>query len=226
MNYTIDHIPRNTAHNRRPGHAMDAETITIHNTGNPSSTARNERAWLTNPSNDRQASYHIVVDEREAIECIPLSENAWHAGDGLNGAGNRKSIGVEICESGDYAKALDNAAGLVARILLERGWGTERLRRHFDWSGKICPRLMYDSGRWTGWTAFVNLVGYKMRVEEADEVQQLAELEKRIAKLEERVEAPAWFVKEFGSADLGGQIHDPRLTAEGWRVLAISLRVR
>ncbi|WP_256718602.1 N-acetylmuramoyl-L-alanine amidase [Paenibacillus odorifer] len=138
---------------------MSATTITIHNTGNPASSAANERAWLTNPTNARQASFHIVVDEKEAVECLPLNENAWHSGDGSAAkSGNRTSIGVEICESGNYAKTLDNAAALVASMLKERGWGTERLRRHYDWSGKICPRLMYDSGKWTGWTAFKALV--------------------------------------------------------------------
>lgn len=201
---------------------MSPKYITIHNTANPSSSARNERSWLTNRANDRQASYHIVVDEREAIECIPLDEVAWHAGDGRSGPGNRTSIGIEICESGDYAKTLDNAAALVARMLAERGWGVDRLRRHFDWSGKICPRLMYDGGRWAGWTAFVNMVKYKMK-------QDGDPMEKRIAELEqqlERVEAPAWFVAEFGSGDLGGLIHDPRLTVEGWRTLAIGLRAQ
>jgi N-acetylmuramoyl-L-alanine amidase CwlA len=143
---------------------MSAQTITIHNTGNPASIAANERAWLTNPTNARQASFHIVVDEREAIECLPLNENAWHSGDGSTAkSGNRTSIGVEICESGNYAKTLDNAAVLVASMLKERGWGTERLRRHYDWSGKICPRLMYDSGKWTGWAAFKALVEAKLK---------------------------------------------------------------
>lgn len=159
FNYRKDYIPKTTACNRRPGYAMSATTITIHNTGNPASSAANERAWLTNPTNARQASFHIVVDEREAIECLPLTENAWHSGDGSAAkSGNRTSIGVEICESGNYAKTLDNAASLVASMLKERGWGTERLRRHYDWSGKICPRLMYDGGKWTGWTAFKALV--------------------------------------------------------------------
>ncbi|MCY9579288.1 N-acetylmuramoyl-L-alanine amidase [Paenibacillus alvei] len=163
--YRIDHIPRNTPCNRRPGNAMSATTITIHNTGNPSSTAKNERAWLTNPSNSRTASYHIVIDEREAIEVLPLNENAWHAGDG-NGDGNRKSIGIEICESGNYAKTLENAADLVAKMLKERGWGTDRLRRHFDWSGKICPHLMYDGGKWTGWAQFKAEVEKRMKTEQ------------------------------------------------------------
>lgn len=155
MIYRKDHIPRSTACNRRPGLSMSAKTITIHNTGNPSSSANGERGWLTNPANERQASFHIVVDEREAIECIPLNENAWHAGDGSGSAsGNRTSIGIEICESGNYAKTIDNAVTLVAQMLMERGWGVDRLRRHWDWSRKICPRLMYDGGTWSGWYAF------------------------------------------------------------------------
>ncbi|MGM1048412.1 MAG: N-acetylmuramoyl-L-alanine amidase [Bacillota bacterium] len=164
MNYRKDHIPKSTGCNRRPGYAMNATTITIHNTGNPSSSAANERVWLTNASNNRTASFHIVVDEREAIECIPLNENAWHAGDGSgNKSGNRTSIGIEICESGNYAKTLDNAVSLVASMLKERGWGVDRLRRHFDWSGKICPRLMYDGGKWTGWNEFKSRVDKELK---------------------------------------------------------------
>lgn len=178
-NYIVDHIPRSTPCNRRPGNTMSATTLTIHTTGNPTSTARNERGWLTNPSNDRTASYHIVVDEREAIEVLPLNENAWHAGDG-NGDGNRKSIGIEICESGNYAKPLENAADLVAKMLKERGWGVDRLRRHYDWSGKICPRLMYDGGKWTGWTKFKAEVEKRMKTEVKSQTAKLYVDGKRI----------------------------------------------
>lgn len=153
MNYIIDHIPRTTPHNRRPGVPMTPQYITIHSTGNPKSTARNERAWLTNPSNTVTASYHIVVDEREAIEAIPLTEVAWHAGDGGSGTGNRKSIGIEICESGDRAKTLANAVNLTAKLLKERGWGVDRLRRHYDWSRKSCPRILQPNN-WAGWEKF------------------------------------------------------------------------
>lgn len=157
--YRIDHIPKNTPNNRRPGIAMIPTTITIHTTANPTSTARNERAWLVNPSNTRTASYHIVVDEREAIEVLPLNEVGWHAGDGSGVAsGNRTSIGIEICESGTYEKTLANAVSLVADLLHKYGWDTSRLRRHYDWSGKICPRLMYDNGTWRGWAEFVSRV--------------------------------------------------------------------
>ncbi len=42
--------------------------------------------------------FHIAVDDKEAVQGIPLERNAWHCGDG-GGNGNRKSIGVEICYS-------------------------------------------------------------------------------------------------------------------------------
>lgn len=171
--YKQDHIPKTTPCNRRPGHAMTATTITIHNTGNEGSTAVNERGWLTNPANNRTASYHIVIGPETTkkdsptvtIECIPLNESAWAAGDGSGlKSGNRTSIHIEICESGDYAKTLDSAVSLVAKMLKERGWGVDRLRRHYDWARpsdgyrKICPRLMYDGGKWTGWEQFKAMV--------------------------------------------------------------------
>ncbi len=155
MKYIVDHIPQSP--HKRPGIKMIPKYITIHSTGNPSSTARNERGWLTNPSNTRTASWHICVDEKEAVEAIPLNEVAWHAGDG-NGQGNRASIGIEICESGDRAKTLANAVRLVVKLLKERGWGVDKLRRHYDWNKKICPRIFYDGGKWTGWQQFKQAV--------------------------------------------------------------------
>ncbi|WP_138755132.1 peptidoglycan recognition protein family protein [Paenibacillus sinopodophylli] len=158
-----------TSSNRRPGHLLLPQSITIHNTGNPTSSAQNERAWLTNAANNRTASYHLVIDEHEVIECIPLNENAWHAGDGSGASsGNRTSIGIELCESGDYAKTVNHAVELVANMLKQRGWGTERLLRHYDWSGKTCPRLMYDSGKWTGWFAFKNKVAERMHMQNSN----------------------------------------------------------
>ncbi|MEK5479882.1 glucosaminidase domain-containing protein [Paenibacillus sp. FSL R5-0407] len=50
----------------------------------------------------------------------------------------------------------------------------------------------------------------------------------RVEKLEEKakmVPAPKWFVKEFGSADLGGKVSEPEFSEEGWRTLAVGLRV-
>ncbi len=153
MNYKINYIPKSTPYNRRPGLTMIPQYITIHSTGNPNSIAQDERGWLINPKNDRTASWHICVDEKEAVEAIPLNEVAWHAGDGVKGTGNRASIAIEICESGNRQKTLENTIQLVAKILKERGWNTNKLRRHYDWSGKSCPRILM-ANNWAGWEQF------------------------------------------------------------------------
>ncbi len=100
MIYKVQHIP--ISKDKRPGIKIIPEYITIHSTGNPKSTALNERNWLVNPNNNRVASWHIVVDEKEIIEAIPpLDEMAYHSG---SKEGNQKSIGIEICESGNRKK--------------------------------------------------------------------------------------------------------------------------
>ena len=153
MIYKRQHIP--ISNDKRPGNKIKVEYITVHSTANERSTAQNERDWLVNPSNSRKASWHIAVDEKQAVEAIPLNEIAYHAG---NREGNNKSIGVEICESGDRAKTIHNAVILIANLLHERNWGIDKLRRHYDWSGKNCPRIM-SHNNWQAWT------GFKMSVE-------------------------------------------------------------
>lgn len=50
-----------------------------------------------------------------------------------------------------------NAVELVAKLLKERGWGTDKLRRHYDWSGKVCPGIM-AANNWDGWRGFLAMV--------------------------------------------------------------------
>lgn len=134
-------------------YAMTPEYITVHNTANDAS-ANNEVQYMINNSN--QVSYHIAVDDVEAVQGLPLDRNGWHSGDG-NGPGNRKSIGVEICYSKSggerYRKAEQNAIKLIAQLLRERGWGIDRVKKHQDWSGKYCPHRILDEGRWEAFKA-------------------------------------------------------------------------
>lgn len=132
--------------------SMDAEYITVHNTGNTAS-AREEATYHN--SNNNQVSFHVVIDEKEAVQVIPFNRNAWHSGDG-RGNGNMKSIGVEIARSMDngysgpkskrYMQAEKNAAVYIAHVMHEKGWGMDRLRRHYDWSRKDCPHKMHATG--------------------------------------------------------------------------------
>lgn len=131
-----------------PNH-MDAEYITIHNTANDAS-ATNEISYMI--GNTSSTSFHFAVDDKEVIQGLPLNRNAWHTGDGTNGTGNRKSIGVEICYSksggAKYKAAEKLAIKFVAQLLKERGWGIDRVRKHQDWNGKYCPHRILSEGRW------------------------------------------------------------------------------
>ena len=149
MIYKVQHI----TNKRKIIRDMEPQSLTIHSTGNLKSTAQNERDNLNRPDNTSTTGFHIVVDDKEAIECIPLDKVAYHAGDGAYGPGNSTSIAMEICESGDRRKALANAAKTAAKVLHERGWGVDKMYRHYDWSGKICPRILSDNN-WEGWNKF------------------------------------------------------------------------
>ncbi|MED4843871.1 N-acetylmuramoyl-L-alanine amidase [Bacillus atrophaeus] len=131
-----------------PNH-MDAEYITIHNTYNDACAA-NEVSYMI--GNTSSTSFHFAVDDKEVRQGIPTDRNAWHTGDGKNGTGNRKSIGVEICYSksggAKYRAAEKLAIKFVAQLLKERGWGVDRVRKHQDWNGKYCPHRILSEGRW------------------------------------------------------------------------------
>lgn len=146
VEYIVNHIPFLSG--KRPGMKMNPYYITIHSTANLRSSALDERNWLVNTSNTRKASWHVAVDEHMAVEAIPLNEIAYHAG-----SGNGISFSIEICESGNREKTVQNAVKLVAKLLKERNWGVNKLKRHYDWSGKVCPRIFADNN-WAGWEAF------------------------------------------------------------------------
>lgn len=128
-------------------YTMNPEFITVHNTYNDATA--NEVAYMIR--NDNQVSFHIAVDDKEAVQGLPLERNAWQTGDG-NGNGNRKSIGVEICYSlngGErYYKAEDNAAIVVAQLMKQYNIPISKVRTHQSWNGKYCPHRMLAEGRW------------------------------------------------------------------------------
>ncbi|MCU4825540.1 N-acetylmuramoyl-L-alanine amidase [Bacillus cereus] len=127
---------------------MNPTEITFHNTYNDA-PAINERNNVAN--NSTGTSFHIAVDDKEAIQLIPFNRNAWHAGDGANGRGNRHSIGVEICYSmsgGErYRKAELNAVEIVAQLMIQFDIPISKVKTHQERNGKYCPHRMLDEGR-------------------------------------------------------------------------------
>ena len=137
-------------------YSMTPEYITVHNTSN-SASALNEISYMKN--NNNATSYHVCIDEQYVIQAIPFNRNAWHAGDGANGTGNRKSIGIEIARSTSadatlFQRAEENAAKYIATLLKQYGWTTSRVKRHKDWSGKNCPHKTMEKG----WDRFIKMI--------------------------------------------------------------------
>lgn len=154
----VQKLVPSSKYNIKCPYSMNPEYISVHNTANDA-TARNEIAYMIN--NNNEVSFHLAVDDKEAVQGLPLDRNGWHCGDG-NGTGNRKSIGIEICYSksgGDrFIKAEENAVELIAQLLKERGWGIDRVKKHQDWSNKYCPHRTLDMG----WDRFIKMIETKL----------------------------------------------------------------
>ena len=82
-------------------------------------------------------AWHFTVRE---IRCInTYNESGYHAGDGENGYGNRKSIGIEIAE---VYGADRTAVKFIAELVKQTGIPVKNIVPHKAWSGKNCPRLI------------------------------------------------------------------------------------
>ena len=134
---------------------MQPKGIIVHNTAGSASAMEEANRMINNNS---PISFHVVIDEKEAVECIPFSHNAWHAGDGGYGFANRNLIGIEIARSTSpqdlYLKAEANAVVYVAGVLKQYGWGVNRLYKHKQFSATACPHRTEE----LGWQRFIALV--------------------------------------------------------------------
>lgn len=151
----IQNLVPTSKYSRKCPYAMNAEFIVVHNTANNAS-ARNEIAYMI--SNNNQVSYHYAIDNTDIVQGIPENRNAWHAGDGAYGNGNRNGLAIEICYSKSGGKRFEDAEKLAAKFiaykLKEKGWGIERVKKHQDFSGKYCPHRTLD----IGWQRFLNMI--------------------------------------------------------------------
>lgn len=173
MNVIRDLIPESKWSIKCP-YVMVAEFFVMHNTSNDAS-AEDEVAYMKR--NNAPTSFHYAVDDKEVRQGIPIDRNAFHAGDGVKGDGNRKGIGVEICYSKSggvrFEKAEERAAEFVAEKLIEFGWGIDKVKKHQDFSGKYCPHRTLD----IGWNRFLKKVELYM-----DLLKRVEALEKKADK--------------------------------------------
>lgn len=134
------------------GDDSDKSSITVHETANRSRGAGAQaHANLQANGNVRQASWHIQVDDTEAIRSFTDDMKCWHAGREA-----ADSLSLEICvnEDSDYDKALENAADVVKQWREKHNLGRGDVKNHNDWTGKNCPTILLGRGQ-SAWENFV-----------------------------------------------------------------------
>lgn len=154
----------------RPAMPMPSPSyVTVHEVGNTSPGADEEMhaRFVHNGGGDAAVSFHFIVGPTKAIQLIYLNENAWHASDGYNGAGNRDTIAIETVQIGDFAKTLSHLAFLIAELFrnprrfairpdvsftddLPSDDVLNRIKQHNFWAPdkKSCPQFIRERGLW------------------------------------------------------------------------------
>ena len=135
--------------------------IVIHYTGTDGATAANEVKYFN--GGDRQASADYFIDFDGSIYAYnnsPATQYSWHCGGDLESSHhplfrvctNKNSIGIELCTKkvmGSWVfeeKTVAGAAALVKYLMSEFGIPVDNVCRHYDVTGKSCPRV-------SGWGA-------------------------------------------------------------------------
>lgn len=139
----------------RTGTVHEKKWIVIHETGNtdPGASAKSHAEYIKRvaAANVLYLSWHYTVDDSIIYHHMPDNEIGWHAGDGnKDDGGNYAGIGIEICVNpeSDFERARDNAASLVADLLLRHRLPLSAVRQHYHFSGKNCPKIMREQGLW------------------------------------------------------------------------------
>lgn len=135
------------------------EYIVVHYTSNLGDTAKNNADYFSRE--DVGASAHFFVDEKEIWSSVPENAIAWHCGAVAYAhpyCRNSNSIGVEICMNDKKGAvrqgSIDNAAKLVRELMEKYKIPVENVLRHYDITGKSCPRPMVENPAL--WTSFKN----------------------------------------------------------------------
>lgn len=120
--------------------------IAIHYTANPGSAAINNRNYFENlaATQETKVSSHFVIGlEGEVIQCIPTSEMSY-----ATNARNVDTISIECChmdDTGAFETATyDSAVKLAAWLCTRFGLTEENVIRHYDVTGKSCPKYYVD----------------------------------------------------------------------------------
>lgn len=135
--------------------AQTVKYIVVHYTAGKGDTARANGAYFRN--NQVGVSAHWFVDDHDAVLSVEEHFVAWHCGGKVYKhpeCRNSNSIGVEICsdvdDKGKYYfrdETLENATQLIRQLMEKYHIPLDRVIRHYDVTGKICPAPFVGTGK-------------------------------------------------------------------------------
>lgn len=131
----------------RPGsQTQKIRNIVIHYTANPGTSAKQNRNYfegLKNSKKTRASSHFIVGIKGEIIQCVPTAEVAYASNNR-----NSDTVSIETChlkKDGVYTEDTYNSLVHLTAWLCEKFDLTEEdIIRHYDVTGKICPKYFVD----------------------------------------------------------------------------------
>ena len=131
----------------RPGIKTEAtRRIVIHYLANPRTTAQENHdnfESLKDLEDTYMSANYVVGLEGEIIQCVPDDEVAY-----ASNSENSESISIENCHLDDTGKLNEETyyslVHLTAYLTEKYGLGREDIIRHYDVTGKLCPKYFVE----------------------------------------------------------------------------------
>ena len=153
--------------NSRPQIALNnIRGVVIHYTANPGSDAMANRDYFESRKDEadklenKVSSHFIIGLKGQIVQCIPLSEEAHASNDR-----NDDTVSIECCHpdaSGKFNKKTYHALlHLTAWLCMKYHLTKDDLIRHYDVTGKICPKYYVEHPR--AWKTFKQDVWDKLK---------------------------------------------------------------
>ena len=160
----------NLAHRSNYGNKRSTSSIkyiVLHYTANDGDSDENNGKYFKGAN--RHASAHIFVDDDSCTQSVPDGYVAWSVGgkkySNTNGAKfygkatNSNTLNIEMCDTdrnGRYeatAKTQENTIEIVREKMAKYNIPIERVIRHYDVTGKLCPAYFVDEDAWKAFKA-------------------------------------------------------------------------
>ncbi len=144
--------------------------VVMHWTANkaPGADASGNRQYFN--TTNAYASAHYIVDDHSIVQCLPDNEVGYHVGgryyqpkgqaimeDDLTP--NYFLLGIEMCvnQDGNWNKTYQHSVELAQHLLNKYNFTLKDLYRHYDITGKDCPKMMIQESDWQAFRTKVNV---------------------------------------------------------------------